>query len=90
MGSRGQSDHCAACDVPPELVDTIVLELPHAGNRVLGSPSIVGAERVEVRKDIVGVRDPEALCVLKSELPIAVLNQPCCNTGIVRERALKR
>ncbi len=36
-----------------------------------------------------GVREPDAVCVLKSELPIAVLNQPCCITGVVKERALK-
>jgi hypothetical protein len=35
-----------------------------------------------------GVRGPDAYCVLKSELPIASLNQVCCVSGVVKERAL--
>jgi len=35
-----------------------------------------------------GIRGPDAYCVLKSELPIASLNQPCCVAGVVKERAL--
>jgi hypothetical protein len=37
-----------------------------------------------------GFRGADALCILKSELPIAVQNQPCCVAGVVKERALKQ
>lgn len=37
-----------------------------------------------------GVRGRDAVCVLKSELPIAVQNQPCCVTGVVKERAFQQ
>jgi PAN domain len=37
-----------------------------------------------------GVRGKDAVCVLKSELPMAVQNQPCCVTGVVKERALQQ
>jgi PAN domain len=36
-----------------------------------------------------GIRGKDAICVLRSELPRAIQNQPCCVTGVVKERALK-